>query len=71
MDNLVVTFPQIASIAGTRAALGIGVGLLLSGKLPPSRRRAVALGLIAFGVATTIPLARRLFAGPSTVPAAF
>ena len=70
MDNLVVTFPQIAFIAVTRAAFGVGVGLLLSGKLPDSRRRAVALGLIAFGVATTVPAARRLFASRSPVPAA-
>ena len=68
MAKLVVTFPQIAFIAGTRAALGLGAGLLLSGKLADSRRRAVGLGLVAFGVATTIPAARRLLASRRALP---
>jgi hypothetical protein len=62
MAKLDVTLPQIFFIAGTRGALGLGAGLLLSSKLPDSRRRALGLGLIAFGVATTIPAARWLFA---------
>jgi hypothetical protein len=35
-----VTLPTIALIAGTRAALGVGLGLLLAGRLSPEQRRA-------------------------------
>lgn len=69
MAKLVVTFPQVAFIAGTRAALGVGAGLLLSSRLADSRRRAIGLGLVAFGVATTIPAARRLFESRRALPA--
>ena len=51
----------MAFIAATRGALGFGAGLLLSGKFGESRRRKVGLGLLAFGIATTIPAARKLF----------
>ena len=61
MRKLVLTVPEVAFIAATRGALGFGAGLLLSGKLNESRRRAVGLSLVAIGVATTIPAARRLF----------
>ena len=55
-----LTTPQVAFIVGTRAALAGGIGLLVAGKLPDRARRAVALGLVAVGVATTIPAVRTL-----------
>jgi hypothetical protein len=61
MRKLVLTVPEMAFIAATRGALGFGAGLLLSDKFNKSRRRSVGLGLLAFGVATTIPAARRVF----------
>lgn len=61
MRKLVLTVPEVAFIAATRGALGFGAGLLLSGKFNESRRRAVGMSLLAIGVATTIPAARRLF----------
>ena len=61
MRKLVLTVPEVAFIAATRGALGFGVGLLLSGKLNDERRRKIGLGLLAFGIATTIPAARKLF----------
>ena len=61
MRKLVLTVPEVAFIAATRGALGFGAGLLLSGKFNESRRRQVGLGLLAFGIATTIPAARKLF----------
>jgi len=42
-------------VVGTRAALAFGVGLLLADRIPEPRRRALALSLIGFGAATTIP----------------
>ena len=61
MRKLVLTVPEVAVIAATRGALGFGAGLLLSGKLNDERRRKIGLGLLAFGIATTIPAARKLF----------
>jgi hypothetical protein len=61
MRKLVLTVPEVAFIAATRGALGFGAGLLLSGRFNESFRRQVGLGLLAFGIATTIPAARKLF----------
>jgi hypothetical protein len=61
MRKLVLTIPELAFIAATRGALGFGAGLLLSDKLDDSRRRAVGFSLVALGIATTIPAARKLF----------
>lgn len=52
-----LTLPQLAMIAGTRGALGAGVGLLLGDRLSDCQRRAVGWTLLCVGVATTIPLA--------------
>jgi hypothetical protein len=52
-----LTVPELALIAGTRAALGAGLGLLLADRLAPAQRRAVGWTLLLFGVLTTLPLA--------------
>ena len=52
-----VTLPELALIAGTRAALGAGLGLLLADRLPEGRRKAVGWTLLLIGVVTTVPLA--------------
>ena len=52
-----VTLPQLFLIAGTRVALGIGVGLLISNRLNSDQKRAAGLALVAVGALTTIPLA--------------
>jgi hypothetical protein len=49
--------PELALIAGTRAALGLGLGLLLAELFPQSQRRAVGWTLLIVGAVTTIPLA--------------
>ncbi len=52
-----VTIPEVALIAGTRAALGAGVALLLGEKLSREQRRAIGWTLLAVGVISTLPLA--------------
>ena len=52
-----LTLPQLATIAGTRGLLGVGLGLLLAGALSPQRRRAIGWTLAAAGACSTIPLA--------------
>ena len=60
MRQVVLTVPELVFIAATRGALGFGAGLLLSGKFNQSRRRAVGLSLLAFGIVSTIRAARLL-----------
>ena len=52
-----LTFTDIILIAGTRVALGAGIGLLLSARLNNDQRKAAGLALALVGGLTTIPLA--------------
>lgn len=56
-----LTIPEMALVAGTRAALGVGVGLLVADRLPPNERRAVCWTLLGIGVVTTLPLMALVF----------
>ena len=51
------TVPEIGLIAGTRAALGVGIGLLLADKFTRDERKAAGWALVAVGALTTIPIA--------------
>ena len=61
MKQLVLNPPTLGFVIGTRAALAFGLGLLAAERIPESRRRAIALTLVAIGVATTIPAAILVF----------
>jgi hypothetical protein len=50
------TIPEIILLAGTRIALGAGLGLLLAGKLSSDARKGAGWALLAVGAVTTIPL---------------
>ena len=52
-----VTLPELALIGGTRVALGVGIGLLLTDKFSADQRKAVGWTLLLIGAITTIPLA--------------
>lgn len=56
MKETRLTLPELALIAGTRAALGAGAGLLLSGRLTGEQRRAAGWALFLVGAVTTVPL---------------
>jgi hypothetical protein len=47
--------PTFMSIVATRAALAFGVGLLVSERLSPARRRVLGLGLVTGGLLSTVP----------------
>jgi hypothetical protein len=55
-----LTIPDIALIAGTRAALGAGLGLLLADKFKDDERRAVGWTLLLVGALSTLPLALKV-----------
>ena len=57
MKSILLDLPTFGFIVSTRAALGVGVGLLVSDQLPPDRRKAIGRALIAIGAATTVPAA--------------
>jgi hypothetical protein len=52
-----ITLPELALVAGTRAALGAGLALLLGERLQAGERRALGWGLVLIGAASTVPLA--------------
>ena len=56
MTERKLTIAEIILIAGTRVALGAGIGLLLSGRLNRDQRKAAGLALALVGGLTTIPL---------------
>lgn len=58
------TIPEIMLIAGTRVALGAGIGLLISDRLNKDQRKAAGLALLAVGVLTTFPILRGALGKP-------
>jgi len=52
-----VTLPELALLAGTRAVLGAGLGLLFAGRLNDDQRRAAGWTLFVVGALSTVPLA--------------
>jgi hypothetical protein len=64
-----LTIAEIMLIAGTRVALGAGIGLLLSRKLNNDQRKAAGLALTLVGGLTTIPLALGVIGKKRAAPA--
>ncbi|HEY7337220.1 MAG TPA: hypothetical protein VH639_20180 [Bryobacteraceae bacterium] len=59
-----ITIPEIIMIAGTRVALGLGIGLLISGRLNKDQRKAAGWALLGVGIATTVPLMKTVLGKP-------
>jgi hypothetical protein len=57
MREIDVTLPEMAIIAGSRAVLGVGIGLLLAEHLPQVERRTLGWSLLLVGAVITVPLA--------------
>jgi hypothetical protein len=66
MKNLALSLPMLGFVVGTRAALAFGVALLVSERIPASRRRALGYALVAIGAATTVPAVRSVIGGLTT-----
>lgn len=58
------TVPEIMLIAGTRIALGVGLGLLIAGKLSCDTRKGAGWALLAVGALTTVPLVAAVISKP-------
>ena len=61
MKEMRLTIPELMLVAGTRAALGAGVGLLLTDRLGRKQRRAAGWALFLVGAASTVPVAMLIF----------
>jgi hypothetical protein len=68
MRETTLTLPELGLVAGTRAALGAGIGLLVADRLDDDARRAIGWTLVLVGVATTIPLAIEVLGKRQPVP---
>jgi hypothetical protein len=53
--KLVLNLPTFGFIVSTRAALGVGLGLLIAGRLTGEKRRAAGALLVMAGAAATVP----------------
>jgi hypothetical protein len=53
--NVLVPIPLLGFVIATRAALGVGIGLLVADRVPRDRRRRIGSALVAIGAATTVP----------------
>ena len=56
MKKTYLSMPELALIAGTRAALGAGAALILSDRLSREEKKTVGWTLFLVGVATTVPI---------------
>lgn len=61
-----ITFPIIALIAGTRVALGVGLGFLMADWIAGERRKGAGWALVAVGALTSIPLLAEVLGGGGT-----
>lgn len=61
MKRVDLSFPEFGFVVATRAALGAGIGLLLTGRACRRSRKKLGAALLAFGALTTIPAAFLLF----------
>ena len=51
-----LTIPEIMLVAGTRVALGAGIGLLISDRLKKDQRNGAGWALLGVGVLSSIPI---------------
>jgi hypothetical protein len=58
MKELKFTFAEVMLLAGTRVALGVGLGLT---RLDDDQRKAAGCALAFVGAITTVPLAMEIF----------
>ena len=61
MRTVTLPLPIFGFVVATRAALGVGIGLILAERIPIQKRRIIGPALIAFGAATTVPAFRWVF----------
>ena len=56
MRRLEMNIPQFGMIVGTRAMIGVGLGLLLADRIGREKRSAIGWTLLTVGALSTLPL---------------
>jgi hypothetical protein len=56
MKKTYLSMPELALIAGTRAALGAGAALILGDRLAREEKKALGWTLFLIGVVSTVPI---------------
>ena len=69
MQERTLTIPELILMAGTRVALGAGVGLLIGDKLGRDARKGAGWALLAVGALTTIPIVIGVLGKPNQISA--
>ena len=64
MQERRLTIPELMLIAGTRVALGAGIGLLMGERLRRDARKGAGLALLAVGALSTIPIVMGVLGKP-------
>ncbi|MCU1338933.1 MAG: hypothetical protein JWO19_4514 [Bryobacterales bacterium] len=67
MQERVLKIPELILIAGTRVALGAGVGLLIGDRLGRDVRKGAGWALLTVGALTTIPILLDVLSKPHQV----
>jgi hypothetical protein len=62
MRSETFTMPELMLLVGTRVVLGVGIGLLLAGRLDRRVRVGAGCALATVGVLTTLPFALSVMA---------
>lgn len=60
MERRALSIPELAIIAGTRVALGAGIGLLVADTMSDERRKGIGWSLLSVGLISTIPIVAQL-----------
>lgn len=68
MRTKTFSMPELIMLVGTRVALGVGIGLLVAGRLGSGVRRGAGRALVTVGALTTIPFALSILRRGDTVP---
>lgn len=68
MRETTISLPELALLAGTRGALGFGLGLLLADRFAADQRRGIGWALFLVGAVSTLPLALDIFGRSSEPP---
>lgn len=70
VPRVTLPLPLLFGIVATRAALGVGIGLLVADKLGRQNRHRLGAALVAIGAITTVPAARALLRARRRAPEA-
>lgn len=59
-----LTIPEIMLIAGTRTALGVGLGLLIADRITRDARKGAGWALLVVGALSSVPIVMGVLGKP-------